>query len=86
MAGVFNLSQLFPQQSSMWEMTAAQRALLLSRTEEDEKRTELEKKMPERYSMERIKAIVAKYNNGLEDGTADPAPAIEGGESSPLPS
>lgn len=66
----------------MWEMTAAQRDLLLSRPEEDEKRTELEKKMPERYSMDRIMEIVRRHNAG-DKSILDVVAEGKSGESSP---
>ena len=60
----------------MWDLTAAQRALLLSRSKEDEGRTEKERKLPERFSMDRILEIVNRHNQAqaMDDAVHEATP------------
>lgn len=55
----------------MWQITAAQRNLLLSRSKEDEQRTEKEKKLPKLYSLDELREIARNNSGGPDRVTAD---------------
>lgn len=77
LAGHFGVSQAFPGQAGIWEMTAAQRALLLGPLDEDRK-SGRRRGPARRLTMEEMEKMSAKAEERRKKRKQDATAAIAG--------